>query len=427
MPSLRPLSFLILAAFLVCIPLISQEPSSWTHFRGNDLNGISTETGVPVNWNDSTNIAWKTAIEGKGWSSPVVLGNQVWITTATDDGREMRAICADTETGAIIYNILLFNPDTLYRKHSINTYATPTPAIEKGRVYMHFGRYGTACLDARNGAILWERTDMQVEHIQGPGSSLLIYKDMLIVHMEGSDIQYIAALNKHTGETIWKTERPKELYDRLEYIGKKAYITPIIVTVNGRDLMISNGSAACIAYDAETGREVWRIVHGEDSTIAMPTESNGIVYFYVGFETDKEGEKKAELLAVDPSGEGDVEQTHVLWRVNSPILQLLSPVVIDNLLYTIDSESMMYCLDARTGETVWSEKMKGKFHSSPVYADGHVYFSSTKGTTYVMKAGNKMEQVAENSLDGEIWATPAIAGKAIYMRTSKYLYKIQTH
>ncbi len=267
---------------------------------------------------------------------------------------------------------------------------------------------------------------MQVEHIQGPGSSLLIYKDKLIVHMEGSDIQYIVALDKQSGETIWKTERPAELYDKLEYIGKKAYITPIIVTVNGRDLLISNGSAACIAYDAETGKEVWRVVYGEDSTIAMPTESEGIVYFYLGFETDEEGEKHAELLAVDPSGEGDVEQTHVLWRQQAPILQLLSPLVLDGLLYTIDSKAMMYCLDATSGETVWSKKMKGKFHSSPVYANGFVYFSSTRGTTYVMKAGKEMEEVAENRLDGEIWATPAISGKSIYMRTSKYLYKIHT-
>ena len=425
MAVLRTLSLLIFSMLIVCIPVTAQETSSWTHFRGNDLNGISTDTGIPLIWNDSTNIAWKTAIEGKGWSSPVVLGNQVWITTAWGDGKEMKAVCADTESGEIIHNLLLFNPDSIYRKHAVNSYATPTAAIEEGRIFVHFGRYGTACLDTQSGETLWERTDMQVEHIQGPGSSLLIHKDKLIVHMEGSDIQYIAALDKNSGETIWKTERPKALYDKLGYIGKKAYITPIIVAVYGRDLLISNGSAACIAYDAETGQEVWRVVYGEDSTIAMPTESKGIVYFYLGFESDSDGEKHAELFAVDPSGEGDVEETHVLWRQKAPILQLLSPLVLDGLLYTVDSKAMMYCLDATSGETVWSKKMKGKFHSSPVYADGHVYFNSTRGISYVMKAGSKMEQVAENRLEGEIWATPAISGKALFMRTSKYLYKIQ--
>jgi outer membrane protein assembly factor BamB len=194
--------------------------------------------------------------------------------------------------------------------------------------------------------------------------------------------------------------------------------------VNGRDLMISNGSAACIAYDPETGKEVWRIVHGEDSTIAMPTEEMGIVFFYTSFETDQAGEKHAGLLAVDPGGRGDVGETHVLWRIQSPVLQLPTPVVVDGLLYTVDSEGMMLCLDATSGEPVWSKKMKGKFHSSPVYAGGNVYFSSTRGDTYVVKEGREPEIVAENSLEGEIWATPAVTGGAILMRTSKYLYKI---
>ncbi len=397
---------------------------SWTHFRGNHLDGISGESGLPVSWDDSTNIAWKTAIEGKGWSSPIILGDQVWLTTATGAGKEMRAVCLDFKSGEIIHNRIIFNPDSLNRIHSINSYATPTGAIETGRVYLHFGRYGTACLDTESGETIWERTDMQVEHIQGPASSLLIYEDKLIVHMEGSDIQYIAALDKETGETIWRTDRPEELYNSIEYIGKKAYITPIIVDVNGRKLMISNGSAACIAYDPDTGKEVWRIIYGEDSTIAMPTESNGVVYYYVGFETDTAGEKHSKLMAVNPDGEGDIEDSNVLWSVETPILQLLSPLVKDGLLYTIDSRSEMWCLDASDGSEVWSEGMKGKFHSSPVYANGHIYFNSTRGYTYVVKEGEELDIVAENKLEGEIWATPAIAGGAIFIRTKQYLYKI---
>lgn len=414
---------LILILFTGLATFHAQSPS-WTHFRGSNLNGISEETNIPLSWNDSTNIAWKTAIEGKGWSSPVVQGEQTWLTTATNNGMEMRAICLDFSTGDIIHNILLFRPDSLYRIHAINSYATPTPAIEEGKVYMHFGRYGTACLDTESGETLWKRSDMQIEHIQGPGSSLLIYKDKLIVHMEGSDIQYIVALDKKSGETLWKTDRPKELYDKLEPIGKKAYITPIIVNVKGRDLMISNGSAACIAYDPQTGKEVWRIVYGEDSTVAMPTESEGTIYFYVGFESDSSGEKVAKLMAVNPDGTENIEESNVLWSVETPILQLLSPLVLDGLLYTIDSRSVLLCLDASDGTTIWSKRLKGKFHSSPLYADGHIYFNSTRGYTYVIESGKELHMVSENRLDGEIWATPAIIGGAILMRTSKYLYKI---
>lgn len=421
---IHPAFFLMLALPLISCTLSAQDTPSWTHFRGDHLNGISTEKGIPLEWDDSTNIAWKTAIDGKGWSSPIILGKQVWLTTATGGGKEMRALCLDFKSGEIIHNRIIFNPDSLNRIHAINSYATPTGAIEEGRVYLHFGRYGTACLDTETGETIWERSDMPVEHIQGPASSLLIYKDKLIVHMEGSDLQYIVGLDKKTGKTLWKTDRPKELYDHLEYIGKKAYITPIIVNADGRDLMISNGSAACIAYDPETGEEVWRIVYGEDSTIAMPTESNSIVYYYVGFETDTAGERRAKLMAVDPDGEGQIEETNVVWSKETPILQLLTPLVKDGLLYTIDSRGDMWCLDASNGSALWSEGMKGKYHASPVYADGHIYFSSTRGYTYVVKAGKELDLLSENKLEGEIWATPAITDGAIFIRTNKYLYKI---
>ncbi len=413
----------ILLAFQGCIRPQQTIPQ-WTHFRGSSLDGISAEKGLPVSWNDSIGILWKTEIGGKGWSSPVVLGNQAWLTTATGGGKELRAVCVDFQTGEILHDRVLFNPDSLFRIHAINSYATPTSAIEEGFVYVHFGRYGTACLDSGTGETVWVRTDMQCEHIQGPGSSLLLYKDKLIVHMEGSDIQYIVALNKRTGKTIWRTDRPKELYDPMDYIGKKAYITPIIIHVNGKDLMISNGSAACIAYDPVTGKEVWRIVQGDDSTIAMPVESNGIVYFFTSFVTDENGEKYAELLAVDPDGQGDIGTTNILWRQKAPILQLLTPVIRDGLLYTVDSKGLLSCMDAQTGDTVWSKKLKGKYHSSPVYAGGYIYINSTKGKTLVLKAGPELEIVSENTLEGEIWATPAFTGGAILMRTSKFLYKI---
>lgn len=420
----RPFLFTILFGFTFCLLHAQDNRPEWTHFRGSNLNGISEETGLPLSWNDTTHIVWKTAIEGKGWSSPVVLGNQVWLTTATEGGLEMRVLCLDFASGEIIHNKVLFTPDSLYRKHAINSYATPTSALEDGKVYVHFGRYGTACLDARSGETIWKRSDIQVEHIQGPGSSLLIYRDKLIVHLEGSDLQYILALDKGTGKTIWQIERPKEVYDRLGYIGKKAYITPIIVHVNGRDLMISNGAAACIAYDPETGEEVWRIVQGEDSTISMPVQSEGMVYFYTGFVTPPDGKKYAELLAVDPNGKGDIASSNILWRLKSPVLQLLTPIVVDGLLYTVDSKAVLSCLDAKTGTSVWSKKLKGKFYSSPVFADGFVYVSSIKGETLVFKAGTELEQVSENKLEGEIWATPAVTGGAILMRTSDYVYKI---
>jgi len=400
------------------------QQDTWTHFRGDKLDGISGVAKVPLHWNDSTNIAWKTEIEGKGWSSPVVRDGQIWLTTATLDGTEMKAVCLELESGKKTFDILLFKPDTLQKKHAINTYATPTCAFEKGRIYVTFGTYGTACLNTSDGQVVWTRTDLTCDHVQGPGSSLMIYKNLLIVHVEGTDVQYLAALDKTTGKTVWRTDRPKELYDPLPWIGKKAYITPIIVRVNGKDLLISNGSAVCMAYDPETGEEIWRIVQGIDSTISMPFAENGVVYFYAGFVQNKEGKNVSDLIAVNPDGKGDVADDHILWRLPSPPLQLLTPLVLNGIIYTINSENLLQCMDAKSGEVLNSRKLKTKYHSSPVYAAGHIFFTSIKGETMVIKPGAELQVVAENKLPGEVFATPAVVNNSILLRTDRFLYRI---
>lgn len=424
---MKPTNFFVfqLALFLFFVnqPVKSQQ-INWTHFRGNDLNGISAEQKAPISWNDSTNIIWKTNIQGSGWSSPVVFGNQVWITSASDNGKQMSGVCLDFNSGKQIYNIDLFQPDSAYPKHAINTYATPTPCIENGYVYFHFGTYGTTCIDTNNGKVVWKRTDLNCNHVQGPGSSPILYKNLIILHMEGVDVQYLIALDKNTGKMVWKTNRPIEVYEKLTPIGKKAYITPIIVNVNGKDLLISNGSAVCIAYNPENGEEVWRFVEGEDSTIAMPVAENGIIYFYPGFVTPSDGEKYTELLAVNPGGKGDITKTGVLWRLKSPILQLLTPLIKDGLIYTIDTRNVLLCLDAKTGQEVYSKKLKQKYNSSPIYAGENIYFTSVKGETLVLKAGNKLQVLAENKLPGEVYATPAILRNSILIRTDKQLYRI---
>lgn len=401
----------------------SQE-RQWTHFRGSNLNGISADTIVPLVWNDSTNLIWKTDIRGRGWSSPVVYGDQVWVTTATVDGKEMSGICLDFKTGKQLFDILLFKQDSIYGKHSVNTYATPTPCIENGFVYLNFGSSGTACVNTESGQIIWKRDDLKCDHMQGTGSSPMLYKDLLILHYEGTDHQFIIALNKKNGETVWRTERPQEYYERLAPVGKKAYITPIVVNVDGKDLLISNGAAVTIAYEVENGKEVWRVVQGEDSTIAMPVAEEGTVFFYTSFVAPKDGEKYAELLAVDPRGSGDVTATKIIWRVNTPILQLLSPLIKDGIIYTVDSRNNLIGIDAKTGKTLYTKRLKNKYNASPVYAGGRVYFTSVKGETLVIKAGRTLDILAENKLPGDIFATPAIAGNSIFIRNESTLYRI---
>jgi outer membrane protein assembly factor BamB len=416
--------FLVTLTVTVAIQPVRSQQINWTHFRGTNLNGVSEDQNVPITWNDSTNVVWKTGIQGKGWSSPVVFGDQIWVTSANEDGKQMAGICLDFNSGKLIYNINLFQPDSAYPKHSINTYATPTPCIEDGFVYLNFGTYGTACVDTKNGKVVWKRTDLNCDHVQGPGSSPILYKNLIILHVEGVDVQYLVALNKQTGETVWKADRPVNVYESLAPIGRKAYITPIIMNVKGQDLLISNGSAVCIAYNPLTGEEVWRIVEGEDSTIAMPFSENGTVYFYPSFVSAPDGEKYTEMLAVNPEGKGDITKTHVLWRFKSPILQLLTPLIKDGLIYTVDTRNMLFCLDANTGREVYSKKLKQKYNSSPIFAGGNIYFTSVNGETLILKPGNQLQILAENKLPGEVYATPAFLRNSILMRTDNNLYRI---
>lgn len=418
------LKLIITVTFAGSLINLTAQQTDWTHFRGSFLNSISSEKTVPITWNDQSGVAWKTKVEGKGWSSPVVLGGQIWITSASEDGKQMFALCYDFKTGKELLNIKLFEPEKLQSKHNINTYATPTPCIEKEFVYVHFGTYGTACLRTSDGSVVWKRDDLNCEHVQGPGSSPIIFKDMLILHIEGTDVQYITALDKKTGKTIWKTDRPVDCYEKLSKIGKKAYITPLIVNVKGRDLLISNGSAVCIAYDPMTGSEVWRIVQGEDSTIAMPFSENGLVFFFTSFVTPPDGGQYSELMAVDPGGKGDVAGTHIKWRLKFPILQLSTPAVKDGLIYMVDTKNNLLCIEATTGTTVYSTRVKDKYNASPVIAAGKIYYISTDGEVMVLKEGKSPDILATNKVEGEVYATPAILGKSIIIRTNNYLYRI---
>jgi outer membrane protein assembly factor BamB len=404
---------------------ISSYSQNWTQFRGSNLDGKAPGQNPPTHWTPDSNIVWKTEIPGEGWSSPVLLNKQIWLSTATNEGKELSAVCIDKANGKIIRNILLFKPDSVFGKHAVNSYATPTPCVEDGFVYVNFGQYGTACVETVSGKIVWTRTDLVCNHVQGPGSSPMVYKNMLILHFEGVDKMFIVALDKTNGKTLWMAERPAELYVPLLEIGKKAYITPIVINVKGRDLLISNGSAVCIAYDISSGKEVWRIVQGEDSTIAMPVTENGIVYFYTSFFSPPDGgDKYCELLAVNPDGTGDITKTNILWHIKSPILQLASPIINNGIIYTIDTNNTLLCIDAKSGQSYYEYKLKSKYNASPVLAGGYVYFPSTNGKTLVIKEGKTLNIVSENKLDGQIWASPAIVDNRLLIRTSKYLYCI---
>jgi outer membrane protein assembly factor BamB len=420
------LQYIFLLIVLILSPVHSSaQDTNWTHFRGSYLNGIASPGDIPLKWDESA-MKWKTVIHGKGYSSPVVYGNQIWVTTATPDGKELYAVCTDFESGKILFDIKVFTPSDVSGKHPINTYASPTPCIEKGFVYVNYGSLGTACIRTTDGTVVWSRTDLKCNHVQGPGSSPVIYKNLLILHYEGTDVRFIIALDKATGKQVWKKERPVKPYETMAEIGRKAYITPIIVNVKGRDLLISNGSAVCCAYDPLSGEELWYVIRGDESTVPMPFAENGVVYFYCGCMRDADSPNYTEILAVNPDGKGDIAATNVLWkkRDNQNQTQMLTPVIKDGLIYTINTKNFMQCIDAKTGTEIWTERQSANFNSSPVYAEGNIWFFSVKGDVIAVKAGRKYEVVAQNHMDSGIWGTPAFLRNSIILRTENYLCRI---
>lgn len=413
--------------FLMLTPVFSfGQETNWTHFRGTNLNGISTASGIPTEWNEKT-IKWKTIVHGNGHSSPVVYNDQVWITTASSDGSELFAVCVDLRTGKIIHDTKVFDVVDQIGKHGINTYASPTPCIENGFVYVHFGSLGTACLKTTDGSIVWKRTDLKCNHVQGPGSSPILYRNLLILHFEGTDVRYIVALDKATGKEVWRTHRPEEPYKALANIGKKAYVTPLVMNVKGRDLLISNGSAVCCAYEPLTGKEVWRVVGGAESTVPMPFAWNGKVFFYTGSVNNPGGGTYTEMFAVDPDGKGDVTSSNILWkkRDDQTHTQMLTPVAMDGLIYTVTTRNFMMCIDAGSGKELWSERLRSDHNASPVIAEGIVWFFSVKGEVTAVRTGRKPDVVARNQMDSGIWATPAFIGRSVILRTDKYLCRIE--
>jgi outer membrane protein assembly factor BamB len=390
---------------------------NWPQFRGPHGDGKSDAVGLPTEWSETKNIVWKTPIHDRGWSSPVIWGEQIWMGTATPDGKQMFAVCVDKASGKIVHDIKLFENEKVSEIHTLNSYASPTPAIEAGRVYLNFGSYGTACLDTASGKILWTRRDLPCEHWRGPGSSPILFENLLIFPLDGYDFQYLVALNKETGETVWKTDRNVE-YGTDNGDVMKAFCTPLLIEVNGKTQLISPTSKAGIAYDPRTGKELWRVRYTAFSSTGMPLFGHGLVFINTGFG-------KADLVAVKPDGAGDVTTSHIVWTVKKGIGSKPSQLLVGDLIFNVHDSGIANCLDAMTGKELWAKRQGGEYSASPLYADGKVYYFSQQGVCTVVKAAREYEELAVNKLDDGFMASPAVSGKALFLRTHTHLYRIE--
>lgn len=434
-PSMLLRALVALLALLVCNGAGAVEtktaPAGWPEFRGPSGNGIiappGTEVGLPLQWSETENIKWKTAIPEKGWSTPVVLDGRVWLTTATPDGHDFFVISLNADTGEILSNDKLFhadNPEPL--GNNVNSYASPSPALEPGRVYVHFGSYGTACLDATSGKVIWSRQDLPCRHYRGPGSSLIIFENLLILTFDGADLQYLTALDKLTGETVWKTDRTTKWLDldeqgnpKREGDFRKAFSTPLVVDVGGKPQMLTAGSYAAYAYDPRTGEEIWKTHNDAYTPACRPVFGNGLAFMMTG-------RGNAQLWALRVDGTGDVTDTHVAWKLADPVVpDEPSPLLVDDLLYLVSNDGIATCLEAANGTRLWSERIGGNYEASPVFADGRIYFFNVQGKGTVLRAGRAFEILATNKLDAGLMASPAAAGKAFFLRTKTHLYRVE--
>jgi len=422
---------------LVCLLFalgVAAVRADWPEFRGPfgdghvSAIGETNPVGLPLRWSETNNLKWKTEIPYRGWSTPVILEGHVWITTATEEGHDYFAICVDEESGKIRFNEKVFhtdNPEPIGNGASMNCYATPSPVIEPGRVYVHFGSAGTACLDTRSAKAIWKRTDLPCRHYRGASASPVLFENLLILTFDGADLQYTAALDKTTGATVWKTNRSVVWNDEsapgpMARDGdlRKSHGTPLIAKVSGKPQLISVGAKAAYGYNPRTGDELWRVEYNDWSSAPRPLFDQGLAFIVTGLT-------KRELWAVKADGHGNITDTHVAWKLGTHIGKYSSPVLVDGLIYTPAEESFVTCLEAATGKVVWTERIGGKYAASPIYADGRLYFFSQDGTTTVIKPGRALEIMATNKLDSGFMASPAADGKAFYLRTKSHLYRIE--
>jgi outer membrane protein assembly factor BamB len=388
----------------------------WPQFRGPQGDGHATARDLPLRWSETENVAWKSVLPGEGWSSPVVGNGRLWMTTATDEGLSLRALCVDAENGTVVHNVEVFRRQEAVPKNAKNGYASPTPVLDDRCVYVHFGTQGTACIDQVTGKVLWTNEQLVLDHKEGPGSSPVLWHDLLVVNCDGMDVQFVAALDKETGAIRWKTNRSGKMNDNPDF--RKAYCTPLLITVDGHDELVSPGADRVIAYDPATGRELWKVEYKGFSNVSRPVRAHDLLLVTTSFV-------RPELWAIRTGGRDDATESHVVWKAKKQMASTPSPLVVGGELYVISDKGIFTCVDLKTGEEIFSERIGGNFSASPLTSDGKIYLFGEDGLGYVMQPGRSYQLLSENHLDGRILATPAIVNRALFVRTDRALYRVE--
>lgn len=398
------------------LALPSVDAEDWPQFRGPDGQGSSSLTGLPLQWSNEDNVAWKKRLPGNGWSSPVLLQGRAYLTTAVENPQvsgeySLRAMCLDSGSGEILWDVEVATVPAETTIHPKNSHASATPVVTQDRVYVHFSTHGTAALDLA-GNLIWQQ-QIVYKPRHGTGSSPVLFEGLLIFNCDGMESPFVLALDAATGEQRWQTERP-DLADV-----KFSFSTPLVIDVDGDPQLVSPGSDLVCSYDPRSGEQLWMVRYPEKwSVVPRPVYSQGLVLVCTGFEGP------AELLAIRPDGRGDVTDTHVVWRAKKHIPHSPSPVVHDGHVYLISDNGIASCRDLQSGELRWRERVGGAFSASPLLADGRVYFLSEDGVCTVIRAAPEFEELARNNLQERSLASIVPTPGSLLIRTIEGLYRI---
>jgi len=390
----------------------------WPEFRGPSGQGISSATDVPIRWSAGTNVAWKTRIPGSGWSSPVLAGGRLYVTTAViadeSSNASLRALCLGADDGRILWDVevLTAAPAKTRSVHKKNSLASPTPIVRDNRVYVHFGHMGTAALDLE-GNVIWQQTSIEYSPVHGNGGSPAVVDDLLVFSCDGSEQPFLVALDRATGEVRWKTSRDTPASKTF------SFSTPLVVETNGAKQIVSPTSGLVAGYEPRNGRELWRVRYGEGySVIPRPVLSDGLLFVCSGFD-------KPSLFAIRPTdGGGNLTDTHVVWRHSKGVPNTPSPIAAGGNVYFVSDSGVASCLDARTGEVHWNERLGGAFSASPVLAEKRLYFLNEEGVCYVVRTDRQFELLATNDLGERTFASPAVTDGALFLRSESQLWRI---
>src|SRR5688572_20050184 len=374
MDSLVRIGFVSALVFLSAPGSLAED---WPEFRGPTGQGHSTATNLPIEWSAEKNVVWKQTVPGSGWSSPVISRGRIFLTSGvkgSESGPSLRALCFETATGRLIWNTEIFSAaeTTGQPMHDKNSPASPTPIIEGEHIYVHFGHHGTACVDW-TGKIIWRNNSLRYNSVHGNGGSPVVIDDKLIFNADGARDPFIVALNKKTGDVVWKIPRTIDVRQTF------SFCTPLIISVNGKSQLISPGSGAVSALDPKDGRELWRFRYGGGySVVPRPVFGHGLLFIATGFN-------RADLLAIRADAQGDATDTHIAWRTTKGAPLTPSVLLVGDELYAVNDAGIATCWDAKTGKVHWQERIDGNYSASPIHGDGRIYFQNETGTGVVLK------------------------------------------